>query len=583
MTGGSSRFPILVGVGLIAGLAAALYLPFIGNPPVFDDRGFFSGWLFTYYATHPLGLELRVPPYFSLAIVQVIWGSIEAHRVFGLAFHVACALALYKLIFDLQRHAALRAGLPPATSLEAHAPAFLAAAAFAIHPVAVYGAGYLIQRMSVFATLFALVSIIFYVRGLARRSHADALSAALMYSLAVLSKETAVMLPAAAFVAGLIVAAERRFMLRHAALYLACCAPAAGLVTLLVRGKIGAAYEPDFEVVTAQIAQAGAPATAWSPWLESAVTQMGLYFRYLALWIFPDSDALSIDLRVDFAGNWPPALAFLAVGAFAGYGVLGLALMRGKGAARVAGFGLLYPWLLFLPEFATVRFQEPFVLYRSYLWGPGLMVLLASGLARLPGRAVVAAALLVLPLLIYQAHDRLATFSGSLALWEDAVAKLPRRAVPGGSRTLYNLGREYLYAERAGEAIAVAERCLAEYPATNDCHMARGSIHLHQEEYREAIPYFGRAIALRPKSGRARHHLGVALESLGCLGEAKEQYRAAARLSFRVADHRLGRLESPGSGLLAPVEPKSRTDACDELLPGLPHPDEFTRGQAPRE
>jgi hypothetical protein len=142
------------------------------------------------------------------------------------------------------------------------------------------------------------------VRGLARRSHADALSAALMYSLAVLSKETAVMLPAAAFVAGLIVAVERRFMLRHAALYLACCVPAAGLVTLLVRGKIGAAYEPDFGVVTAQIAQAGAPATAWSPWLESAVTQMGLYFRYLALWIFPDSGALSIDLRVDLAGRW---------------------------------------------------------------------------------------------------------------------------------------------------------------------------------------------------------------------------------------------------------------------------------------
>jgi len=580
---GLNRFPTLIGIGLIAGLAGALYLPFIGNPPMFDDRGFFSGRLFSYYATHPLGLELRVPPYFSLAIVQVIWGSMEAHRIVSLAFHIACALALYKLIYDLQRYAAQPSAPRSAADPGAHAPAFLAAAAFAIHPMAVYGAGYLIQRMSVLATLFALVSIIFYLRGLARRGHADAISAALCYSLAVLSRETAVMLPVAAVIAGFIVAVERRFALRHAALYLACCIPAAALVTLLVKGKIGTTYEPDFGVVTAQIAQAGAPATLGSPWLESAVTQMGLYFRYLALWVFPDPGAMSIDLRIDFAGAWSPALALLAAAGFIGYGVLGVALMRREGMARVAGFGLLYPWLLFLPEFATVRFQEPFVLYRSYLWGPGLMVLLACGLARLPGRVVMAAALLVLPLLFYQAHDRLRTFGSTLALWEDAVAKLPRRAVPGGSRTLYNLGREYLYGDRAGESIAVVERCLAEYPATYDCHMARGSIHLHQEEYREAIPRFGRAIALRPKSGPARHHLGVALENLGCLDEAKRQYRLASKLGFRAAEHRLGRLDAPGSGLLPPVKPRPRTDACDEPLPGLPPPDKSTRGQASRE
>jgi hypothetical protein len=563
-----SRFGVVVGIGLIVGLASALYLPFLANPPVFDDLGFFSGRLHSYYATHPFGLELRVPPYFSLAIVQVIWGTMEAHRIVGLAFHIACALALYKLVFDLQQYAAGRAGAPPGADLKAHAPAFIAAAVFAIHPVAVYGAGYLIQRMSVFATLFSLISIVLYVRGLARRSHADAISAALMYSVAVLSRENAVLLPAAAVAAGLIVAVERRFALRHAAVYLACCAPAAALVTLLVKGKIGATYEPDFGVVVAQIAQAGAPVVLESPWLESAVTQAALFFRYLALWIFPDTGAMSIDLRIDFAGAWSPAVALTAVAGFIGYGLLGLYLMRREGLARVAGFGLLFPWFLFFTEFATIRFQEPFVLYRSYLWAPGLMVLLASGLARVPGRVAIALALLVLPLLFYQGHHRLRTFSSSLALWEDAVAKLPRSAVPGGSRTLYNLGREYLYRDRAGQAIAVAERCLAEYPETYDCHMARASIHLHQEEYRLAIPHLARAISLRPEAGTARHHLGVALENLGCLDEARAQYRLATQLRYLGAAHRLSRLDSPGSGLLPPVKPKPRTDACGKPLPG---------------
>ncbi|MGH8660601.1 MAG: hypothetical protein ACREUB_02425 [Burkholderiales bacterium] len=559
-----ARYPALAGIGLIAGLASGLYLPFLANPPVFDDLGFFSGRLFSYYATHPLGLDLRLPPYFSLAIVQVVWGSMEAHRVAGLVFHGACALALYKLIYDLQQYAMSRSAAPPAAGLAAHAPAFIAAAAFAIHPVAVYGAGYLIQRMTVFATLFSLISIVFYARGLARRSHVDAISAALLYSLAVLSKETAVTAPAAAVAAGLIVAVERRFALRHAALYLTCCVPAAALVVLLVKEKIGATYESDFAVVSAQIVQAGASAVMGSPWLESALTQAGLFFRYLALWIFPDPGALSFDVRVDFAGAWPPALALLAVAGFAGYGLLGLYLLRREGMARVAGFGLLFPWILFLPEFTTVRFQEPFVLYRSYLWVPGLLVLAASGLARVPGRVAIATAFVVLPLLFYQAHGQLRTFSSGLALWEDAAAKLPRRAVPGGSRTLYNLGREYLYRERAGEAIAVAERCLAEYPATYDCHMARASIHLHLEEYRLALPHLARAISLRAKSGTARNHVGIALENLGCLDEAKVQYRLAARLGYQGAAHRLGRLESPGSGLLPPIEPKPRTDACDE-------------------
>ena len=132
------------------------------------------------------------------------------------------------------------------------------------------------------------------------------------------------------------------------------------------------------------------------------------------------------------------------------------------------------------------------------------------------------------------------------------------RSCSGGSRTLYNLGREYLYRDRAADAIAVVERCLAEYPGTYDCHMARGSIHLHQEEPRQAIPHFIRAIELRAESGTARHHLGVALENLGCEDEARAQYRLAARSwGFGAPTHRLGRLDDPGSGLLAPAKPQA--------------------------
>jgi tetratricopeptide (TPR) repeat protein len=564
-SGAVSRHPHLVGAALVSGLACALYLPFLANPPVFDDFSVLWGQKFAYYATHPLGLDLRVPPYFSLAVVEyACWGCIEVHRTLTLALHIACALALYRLICDLLRCAAATGVALPATGLQAHAPAFIAACVFAVHPVAVYGAAYLIQRTTLLATLFSLLSIVLYLRGLARRNHADAIFAALMYTLAVLSKESAVMVPAAAMVAGLIVAVDRPFLLRYAALYAACCAPAAALVVFLARWVIGAAYEPDSGIVLAHVAQAaGAPTAFGSPWLESAVTQAGLFFRYLALWFWPDTGAMSFDWRTEFAGQWPPAVAALGVIGYAGHGVLAACLVARGGAARVAGFGMLFPWILYFTEFATLRFQEPFVLYRSYLWAPGLMALLALALARLPVRAVAVLALLVLPLLFHQARDRLQTFSSGIALWEDAAGKLPGRAIPGASRTLYYLSRQYLSAGRADRAAEIAERCLAEYPATYDCHYGRAEVHLRQYEVREALPHLASAVALRPRRGTARHKLGLALEYLGCVEQAKEQVQKAVKLGVLEAGQDLDRLASGSPRVRSKVDREFCTRALD--------------------
>ncbi|HEX9570618.1 MAG TPA: hypothetical protein VF969_00010 [Burkholderiales bacterium] len=271
------RFPHVIGVALIAGLACGLYWPFLGNPRVFDDWTFFSGIRFSYFATHPFGLDLRLPPYFSLAVTEVLVGSTEAHRLVSLAFHIACALALYKLIYDLLRTVSASGRPVPGAQSSASAWAFLGAAAFAIHPVAVYGAGYLVQRTIVFATLFSLLSIVLFVRGLARGRHADAMSAALMYSIAVLSKEHSVLLPVAAALAVSLVKVDFRFSVRHAAIYLSACAPAAIFVTLLQRSLIGEVYEPDFAVVATQIEGVFGHAIADFPWAMSAVARRGCF------------------------------------------------------------------------------------------------------------------------------------------------------------------------------------------------------------------------------------------------------------------------------------------------------------------
>ena len=546
------RYPHWIGVVLIAGLACGLYWPFLGNPLVFDDWVFFSGYQFSYYATHPFGLEVRLPPYFSLAITEVLIGGMQAHRIVSLAFHVACALALYKLTYDL-----LRSVVPPSTPEpmqreRAATLAFVGAAAFAIHPVAVYGAGYLVQRTIVFTTLFSLLSAVLFVRGLARGRHVDALSAAMMYSIAVLSKEHSILLPAAVVLAVFLVRPESRFAIRHVAIYWSACAPVAISVTLFRKWLIGETYEPDYGVVATQMEGVFGHASGDLSWSMSAITQAGLFFEYLASWLWPDVRAMSIDVRVDFLQTWSPGWILLKSSAFIAFGALGFVLLRRGGRAGLAGFGMLFTWTLFVAEFSTARFQEPFVLYRSYLWAPGILIALVALVSAVPLRAALAAFALVGPMLAYQAHDRLVTFSSSFRLWEDAVAKLPGRPVPWGSRTLYMLAREYVYGGQPEKAVEVAERCMAQYPDTVHCYYARGVIHYLLDQYALALPYLSRAVELRPDSGIAHHRLGLVLERLGRIPEAKVEYARASDLDYKVADFEIKRLESSGGSLTAP-------------------------------
>jgi tetratricopeptide (TPR) repeat protein len=412
------------------------------------------------------------------------------------------------------------------------------------------------------ATLFSLLSLILFLRGLTRSSHADAVSAALFYSLAVLSKEHSVLLPGAAVLVAVLAGAGRRFALRYAALYLVACIPAAMLVVLLSKGYLGTAYEPHFGDVATQLEGVfGLDKDRLNLW-SSASIQAGLFFKYLGLWLWPDTSGMAIDIRIDFIRQLAPVRMLVNVTAFVMAGAAGFFLLRRRGLLGLAGLGVLYAWILFLAEFVVLRFQEPFVLYRSYLWGPGIILVVVAVMAVLPRKTVVAAVILALPILFYQAHDRLVTMSHSVRVWEDAAAKLPSsEPVPWGSRVLFNLGRAYLIENRVDAAFAVTDRCMAQYPETFQCYYARAGVHSAVREFEAAIIYFNRALDTDPTRGNVYHHIGMALEELGRMADARSYYQISAGLGFKGGDYQLRRLDSidpagieAGSG--SPGKPK---------------------------
>ncbi len=528
----------------------ALYLPFLGNPLVFDDINIYY-WPLSYYATTPVGLAVRLPSYFSIAFVETIWGQIEVHRLVSLALHLATALTLYRVLLQLVD------GLPQENdaSSNRHFQSRLAAATvaglFTIHPAAVYAAGYLIQRSIVLATLFTLLALYFFLRGVRDHRYVDAITAAVLASLAVLSKEHAVMFPAVALASLFMVGGESRFRLRYGALYALLCLPAAIFIVMLSQQVILKPYELQFDSFAVQAVE---NATAAPRWIDSIATQSGLYFRYLGTWLWPRVAAMSVDARVDLLVGQPTVKGTVLIASFMATGIMAAVLMlRGRGSARLAGFGLLYVWLLFIVDMSTVRVQEPFVIYRSYLWAPGIAILAIVLMLRLPVKAQAVSFLIVGCLLFYQSHDRLTTFSNPLLLWEDAAAKLPPRPILGDARIQSNLAREYALVGRSDDAIATISRCNDFYPDYYQCTFARGALHLFREdreEYGVAIEWLERAVKSRPDSALAHHHLGLALEKLGRKEAAKSHYAEASRLGFIGGEFRMQLTESTTGAII---------------------------------
>ncbi|HET7404037.1 MAG TPA: hypothetical protein VFJ62_19725, partial [Usitatibacter sp.] len=182
---------VLVGLVLI-------YAPGLGNALVFDDSYLAEG-LFADYG-HLDHARVRMLSYGSFVWLDALLGDgWWKQRLFNLMLHLAVTLSLWGLYRELLRHIAPPQGEPAPAVPYYRAPVLgLCVGFFALNPVAVYGVAYLIQRSIVMGTLFTVLALWLFARGLRTRSHLLMLGAVLAYALAVASKEHTVLAPLAA-------------------------------------------------------------------------------------------------------------------------------------------------------------------------------------------------------------------------------------------------------------------------------------------------------------------------------------------------------------------------------------------------
>ena len=420
--------------------------------------------------------------------------------------------------------------------------------------MAVYAAGYLIQRTTVMAALFSLISLRYLLMALQEDSYAKALRAALMSSLAMLCKEHSVTVPFAALSLVLLLDRVDRRTVQVCSTFICANLPAVALVFSVGMGFVGQPYEPRLSDLTGEIYGLPVFQGRSDRWLFSAYMQAQLYYQYWLQWLIPSTTRMSADLRVDFLQPWTSVHALLQLGLFVAVPsvVAGLSLRTGK--HRLFAFGLAFSALLFLVEFSLVRFQEPYVLYRSYIWAIGYAATVAALARHLPWRMTLALGVLVIPLLFVQSKDRLESFSSRAALWEDAAAKLPKPEVAGASRIFFNRGNERFQKGNVEGALSDISKAIELSPENSSFYLARATTLTRTGRPQEALSDLETAERIaphdEPRIWFERFRALYALQS----PDAEDALQTAARLGSFSARYVIEKRRSNGADVEVQIE-----------------------------
>ena len=518
----------------IVGLALlVVYLPGLDNALVYDDAYLVQSLFADYSSLLPV--RERMAAYGSFVWVQALFGEgWWKQRLVNLMLHMGVVISLWALYREILRHIDAPAADTWGASSPSNPPApyrspalGLAIGFFALNPVAVYGVGYLIQRSIVMATLFTVLALWLFARGLRRGEwYLHALAVA-CYVLAVLSKEHAILAPLAAVPLYILVQ-------RPGARRLAVLAASGGVLVAIAAGVlyqryghiIGKPFDEYSHLYLDQLSRLD-PDARRNAFGLSILNQAWLFFRYGLDWVLPYSGWMSISLRPPFPVSWLTFPQVLGVVGYAGVLATGFVLLlRYRDSRALLGLSLLFPALLFATEFATVWVQDPFSLYRSYLWAIGIPGLVFCAVYGASTRALLVVGALAGTLLAWQAADRVHSMATPERAWTDAIRKLSDdpRAV---GRWFPYLNRGGAYAEQ--NLLTLALRDFEASATLGDQGMGwvnAGSILSAQGRHAEALAAFDRA----EKDGYALFHLplqrGLALLGLGRVEEGFRQMEA---------------------------------------------------------
>ncbi len=446
------------------------------------------------------------------------------------------------------------------------------AGAFALHPLQTQAVSYLSQRAESLASALYVAALLLLLeaerQGFGRRGAAAYAGGILVFVLALAAKPIAVTLPAAYALVALALAGGPA-----AAGALTTWRRRAALATPLV--AITALHAASTMIGLRGAPSAGTDMPGLPPW-HYLLTQSRAIVVYLRLLFLPVGQSVDWEFRISRSLAEPAVLASAALIAV----LLGSAIalvVRGRrgegpasGAARLAGLGILWFFLVLSVTSSVVPLADVFMEHRAYLASWGILLAVAVGIERLvpaegpwPRRAAVAV-VLVFAVLATITYRRNAVWETRESLWTDAVSKNPRSArahmglgvalgdqgrhleaiaeyeaglslaAEAGQRgiqaRLYgNLGGAYLAVGRVDDAAASLRQGLTIDPKNQDLLVGMAIAALQAGEPEEAEALTRRALAVAPRMPHAWNLLGGVLlareDPAGALAAFEEAVR----------------------------------------------------------
>ncbi len=422
-------------LALLLAAAFLAYLPAVGGPFLFDDRGFQEllasspSWRF---------LAARIARSVSnlslLAEAGLAGLNPKSFHLTNIILHLLNGFLVWRI---LQTLLALRGSLSQADRLAAVAGTGL----FVLHPVQTEAVAYISSRSEVLCAFFAYASFLLFLRS-REVTLPRSLAVAALLALGALSKEPAVAM------AGIFVLYD--LLLREPP----------GFRTLLQRWKLyapllAAASAVGIKLYLILSREGTAGATGKNKPLDYLLTQFEVIWQYFRLLLWPAGQNL------DHA--WPVARAPGDAGVWLGAAALACllaALWRFRKRYPLALFGMLFLLVLLAPTSSIVPIDDAMAERRLYLGSPGVAMIAAEFLRRLRPSAIVSGAAAVLIVLAGLTWKRAELYTAAIPMWEDSVS-----SNPNNSRAWFHLGFAYYEQGRCADATQAYEKAASTAPA----------------------------------------------------------------------------------------------------------------------
>jgi hypothetical protein len=399
-----------IALGILACAPAALvYKVGLDNPFVLADHqtvllnpALVNAWDLRAAVLHDL---TRAPVTVSYAIDRALWGfSSFGFHITNFILHVVVVGLFYGICTRALADAGsrLRPKLDMTSGVEW--PAFFAASAFALHPLMNSAVGYISARPELLCALGFLAALTFARRAIVASNTVAGVLALAFGLVAVGSSAAGLALPLVILAYDAWVLRDPGWWQRAMRVYL----PAAAAIA------VAAAWH-----LPALLAVERVPARGLA---ANALTEILVIWRYVGLLIVPYGQALVHQVHWVTTPLDPVGLLALPVlaGAIAG-------AIHVRQSRPLVAFGVVWFLAVLAPTSSLIPLPDAMAEHRVYLAGAGLLLALASALARpLATRPVIRAiATVVLVLLTVQTYRRLVLWRDPMKLWQESVERSP--------------------------------------------------------------------------------------------------------------------------------------------------------------